>query len=169
MSCAESESEVRYGGVRIDAPKFVFELRPTGQTATLRCPRCAIATVQQRMVPEAGASAAADEPMWQCHRCSNLAIAVPMARRLIGLTLLGMFISIPLAALGAALWFLGALILDPPDGALGVGVALALGAAGAGYVTLRILRAMRGLVRRDAMVPMNYDAGRARWIVEGRL
>ncbi|MBX7081148.1 MAG: hypothetical protein K1X88_18250 [Nannocystaceae bacterium] len=153
----------------IDGLKFVFELHPTGQSARLRCPRCAEVTTQRRVAPEAGATAAADEPMWQCERCSKIAIAVPMARRLVGLVLLGMFACVSLGALGASLWFLGELVIAAPDGAVGVGVALALGAVGVGYIALRILRAMRGLLRRDAMVPMSYDAARRRWIVQGQL
>jgi hypothetical protein len=156
--------------VLLDSPRFVFELLPTGKTMTAQCRGCGRETSQRGLTPEAGAPGGAYEPLWQCELCREITIAVPPVRRVVALALLGTFALVPFAVLAAASWFLRELVTNETgDDAAGIMVALLLAAAGSSYVLWRLLRAIRGLLSRDALVPVNYDSVRRRWIIEGRL
>lgn len=156
-------------GAVLEGPKYVFDLLPTGGSMRARCPRCEQEASFGGLVPESGAPAAAFESLWKCERCSKVVIAVPPVRRVVALIMLGTFACVPLAVLVAATWFVRGLVAEQVPDSGGIITALVLAAAGAGYVLWRILRSMRGLLRRTALVPVNYDSVRRRWIIEGRL
>ena len=73
----------------LEWPKLEFELRPTDQRLTARCPMCHAETEHRGLRPEPGATAAADEPLFQCRGCGHVSIDVPLARRIVALLLLG--------------------------------------------------------------------------------